>query len=807
MVWNYLKIALRNFRRHRGFSFINIFGLAVGICCFILIAGYVVSQLRYDRYPKDAKNIYRVLVSVTGNGKVAIYPDVDVAVGRGMQTSFPEVKAFTRLVPSSGFVRFGDKEFKESRMAFADSNFFQMFSIPLVKGNPASALTEPNSMVISADFAHRYFGNEDPVGQMLALGNGRSLFKVTGVFEKIPDQSHFHFDAFMSLSTWHLIHETWSNIGIYTYLELQPHTDPVKLEKKFPGLVAQYVVPEVQHDMGISYAEAQKSVHTFVFSLQPLTQIHLYSHTKYELEPNGDIRYVYIFSALAIFILILACINFTNLSTALAAKRSREVGVRKVLGSAKGQLIRQFLSESILYAFFALAGSLVLVFVLLPYFNELAGSRLHLGFFMNTYFLIGILGLTAVVGVMAGLYPAFFLASFQPIQVLKGSHGVSRSGKNLLRRVLVTLQFLVSTGLIISTLIVGRQLHFMQNQKLGYDPDQVLFLQDTELLGLRDTRTAFKNALLEDPRILGASIGTDVPGKTQMDGTEIYPKEKHGDENGAEIHTNIYHVDYDYLHTLGIHMYTGRFFSKDFPTDSFAVVINKAAAEDLGWGRTDPVGKTIVTSGQHEYKVIGVTDDFHYASLKSRVAPLIMMLNHPGAGLILRIKTTEVPALLSSIEQIWKKYNPQAPFSYYFLDTHFARLYDSELRIEKIFSSFSLIAILIASLGLLGLSAYMIEQRTKEIGIRKVLGASVRQILILISREFLFLVGIAFLISIPLVWWAMHVWLQDYAYRIQISWWLFAAGGLITLLVTVLTISVKALRAAGAEPAVSLRTE
>src|SRR5258706_5326973 len=353
MIQNYLKIAWRSIVKNKIFSIINIVGLASGLACFMLIGEFVYKELSYDKYPADAKNIYRINLSVTGNGDVAVYPNVDLAVGEGIKKAFPEVKAFTRVSPVIDFIKYSDKQFKEEHLAFADSDFLRIFSIPLIEGNPNEALVQPNSIVISKAFAKKYFGNGEPVGRSLAIGTRETLYKVTGIIDKVPDNSHFHFDAFLSLSTWHVTNKTWSNLGPYTYLVLDKNTHTQKLQAKFPQLVAKFVVPEIQHDMGVSLVEAQKSVNTFVFSLQPLTDIHLRSNTKSEMEPNGDIQYVYIFSALAIFILLLACVNFTNLSTALASKRSREVGIRKVMGSLKKQLVFQFLTESVLLTFFS----------------------------------------------------------------------------------------------------------------------------------------------------------------------------------------------------------------------------------------------------------------------------------------------------------------------------------------------------------------------------------------------------------------------------------------------------------------------
>jgi putative ABC transport system permease protein len=802
MIKNYFKIALRNLKKNKAFSFINIFGLAIGLTSFMLIAVFVLNELSYDKYPAQAKNMYRVILSVTGNGDIAAYPMVDVAVGEGMKNAFPEIKATTRLASAQDFIKFNDKQFKEKQLAFADSNFLQLFSIPLVEGDITTALVQPNSMVISKAFAKKYFGNEEALGKSLSVGTGQVLYKVTGVIDEVPENSHFHFDAFLSLSSWHLTRQTWSNLGFYTYLLLNKNTDPKQLEKKFPQLVAEHVVPEIQHDMGVSLAEAQKSINTFVFSLQPLTDIHLYSHTKYELEPNGDIQYVYIFSALALFILLLACVNFTNLSTARAVKRAREVGIRKVLGSLKKQLIIQFLTESVVLTFLSMIIAFGLLSLLLPYFNQLADRQIPFSIFVSYQSILAMISLIIITGIVAGIYPSFFLSSFNTIKVLKGSSS-NGSQKNLLRSSLVVFQFFVSIALIIATIVVYQQLYFMQNKKLGYDKKQVLFLPDARLLG--KDQPAFKQQLSQNKNVVATSISRSVPGLPFMDGTEIYPKNDNG--NGKEIHANIYHVDEDYLKTLGIKMISGRNFSKDFPTDSSAVVINQAMVRELGWSRTNPVGKMIVRSGQQQLKVIGVMADFNYASAKQEIAPLMMVLGNNYGGLVVKINTSDVKGFLSDLKKQWDSYNPEGALDYTFLDDNFAKLYASEIRTQKIFSAFALIAIIIAGLGLFGLSAFVIEQRTKEIGIRKVLGASVQNVLLLVSKDFLLLVGIAFLISVPVTWWAMHNWLQDFAYRINIKWWVFILAGLVAILISIVTISFQAVKAAITNPVKSLRSE
>lgn len=802
MFKNYFKIAVRNLTKNKAFSLINIFGLAIGLTCFMFMAAFVFNELSYDKYPAQARNIYRVILSVTGNGDVAAYPMVDVAVGEGMKNAFPEIKATTRLAPVTDFIKYNDKQFKEEKIAFADSNFLQMFCIPLIEGDTRTALVQPNSLVVSSAFAKKYFGNEDAVGKSLSVGTVHQLYKVTGVFGEIPENSHFHFDAFLSLTSWHLTRQTWSNVGFYTYLLLNKNTDPKKLEKKFPELVAEHVVPEIQHDMGVSLAEAEKSINTFVFSLQPLTDIHLYSHTKYELEPNGNIQYVYIFSALALFILLLACVNFTNLSTAKAAKRAREVGIRKVMGSMKKNLVIQFLSESVLLTLLSMLIAFGLLFLLLPYFNQLADRQIPFRFFISYQCILAMVSLMFITGIVAGIYPAFFLASFNTIKVLKGAASKG-SQRNQLRSSLVVFQFFVSIALIIATIIVYQQLYFMQNKNLGYDKEQVLFLPDARLLG--KNQAAFKQQLSQNKNVIASSISRSAPGLPFMDGTEIYPKNENG--NGKEIHANIYHVDEGYLKTLGIKIIGGRNFSRNFPTDSGAVVINQAMVRELGWNRTNPIGKTIVRSGQQQFEVIGVVADFNYASAKQEIAPLMMMLGNNYGGLVIKINTTDVKGFLSDLKKEWDSFNPEGALDYTFLDDNFAKLYASEIRAQKIFSAFAIIAIIIASLGLFGLSAFVIEQRTKEIGIRKVLGASIQNVLLLVSKDFLLLVGIAFLISVPVTWWAMHNWLQDFAYRVNIQWWVFLLAGSIAILISALTISFQAIKAAVANPVKSLRTE
>jgi putative ABC transport system permease protein len=806
MLKNYIKTAWRNLKRNQIFSFINVFGLSVGLACCMLICAYVYSELNYDTYPAQAKQMYRVgLRSIENNG-VSEYPMVDIAVAQGIKSMYPEVLETTRLTGRGPvFIKYNDRQFKEEHVQLVDPNFLQLFSIPLIDGDNKTCLTDPSGMVITKAMSVKYFGNQQALGKTLAI-DGKP-YKVTGVIDKVPDDSHFHGDAFLNLPSFtEKAKQTWSNIGFFTYIVLDKNANAKKLEAAFPEMVRKFVVPEIAHDLGTSVAQASKAVNTFLFYLQPLSDIHLHSATKYELEANGDIHYIYIFAALAVFILLLAGINFTNLSTASSAKRSKEVGIRKVLGSEKSGLVSQFLTESVMLTVFALLLALGMVHLLLPLFNNLAGKHIESAFFLSPKALTIELLTAFIVGILAGIYPAFFLSSFQIISVLKGNSATKAEGKGTLRSGLIIFQFAVSTALIISTFVVYQQLHFMQNKKLGYNKEQVLVINDTYTLG--NNVDAFKNQLLRNPQITSATISSAVPGKSSgMDGTQIAAKEFDDKAGHADIHTNIYHVDESYVPTLGLKVIKGRNFYPLFPGDSMSVVVNESLVKGLGWGDTDPVGKTIVRSAVMQYKVVGVIKDFHYASAKQKIAPLMLLSGHNTGTVILKVKTGDIKSLISNIKTEWDSFRAEAPFSYSFLDEQYASLYASEQKTGKIFTIFSCVALIIASLGLFGLAAFMIRLRVKEIGIRKVLGASTGSITYMLSREFLKLIVIASVISFPVTWFAMHKWLQDFAYRINIQWWVFLAAGVIALLVAGITISFQSVKAALANPVKSLRSE
>ncbi|MES2110882.1 MAG: ABC transporter permease [Bacteroidota bacterium] len=805
MIKNFIITALRNLRRNKIFSFINVFGLAVGLTCCMLISAYLYKELTYDTYPVNADQIYRVELHSNSGDATADFPNVDIAVGPGIKNAFPEVTDVTRIENRGPvFVKYNETKFKEDKIIDADPNLFSMFSIPMVDGDNKTALTEPNSVVLTKDFERKYFGGASSINKIITV-DGKPL-KVTGIIDRIPENSHFHADAIVSSSTYisPTRKMTWSNIGYYTYISIRPNTDIKKLEAGFKGLVAEHVVPEIKNDMGVSLAEAQKSVNSFVFFLEPLRDIHLRSATKFELEANGDIHYIYIFGALAFFILLLACINFTNLSTASSTKRSKEIGIRKVLGSEKNKLVTQFLTESVILTAIAMLFALGFIYLLLPYFNNLAGKNITIGFFFGPAALLVEVALILFVGIVAGIYPAFFLSSFKILAVLKGSGTVPSAGKGRLRSSLIVLQFSISTALIIATFVVYQQLHFMQDKKLGYNKDQVLVINDANTLG--NNVFAFRQQLLTDSRVVNATVSDNIPGYNRMGGTVVYADGIPA--GGKQLPINIYSVESSYIPTMGMQLAKGRNFYPEGSADSVSIILNEAAVRDLGFRDVDPIGKTIIRSGQIHYTVVGVVKDFNYTSAKRKIAPLMMLpLNNSHGSVIVRVKTADVHKLVDDIGSKWASFHSEAPFNYSFLDQQFASLYANEQRTSHIFTSFAVIAVIIASLGLFGLAAFMIRQRVKEIGIRKVLGASPTGITLMLSKEFLRLILIATLVAFPVTWFAMSKWLQDFAYRIDIQWWVFVLAGAIALLVAVITISFQSVKASLANPVKSLRSE
>jgi putative ABC transport system permease protein len=808
MFRNYFKVALRNLWKNKGYSAINIFGLAVGLAVCLLISLYVMDELSFDRFNKNASRIYRVNADIKFGGdlqKLAVCPD---PMAFAMVRDYPQIQNAVRFRNyGSSLVKKGTQNIKEERIIFTDSTLFDVFTLPMIEGNPKKALTEPNVVVITESTAKKYFGRTDVVGQTLLFDN-KDNYKITGVIKDVPENSHFNFDFFVSLAGVKEANQNiWVSFNFNTYLLFRQDADAKAFEKKFDEINAKYIMPQAQQLMHISEEDFRKSGNYIKFTLTPLTAIHLHSDRIAELAPNSDVQVVYIFSAVALFILLIACVNFMNLSTARSSNRAREVGVRKVLGTQRTALIGQFLTESVVMSLIAFVLAILLVILLLPYLNDLASKNLSLSFIRHPFLLPALIGFVLLVGLLAGSYPAFYLSAFKPIEVLKGklSGGFKRS---YLRSSLVVFQFFISIALIIATIVIYSQLQFIQNKKLGFTKEQVLVVKDAYVLDKQ--AETFKNEVLKYPEFLSGTVSGYLPVPSGRDNESLFADGNI--QNDKAVSTQVWQVDEDYLKTLGMQMVKGRFFSKDFTTDSTGIVINETAAQLFGFGE-NPLGRKITevmdvkTSAVKNYTVIGVVKNFNFESLRQTIGALCMKLEPSTGKISFRLKTDNIPQALAQVKSTWKKLVPNEPFSYSFLSEDFDRMYRSEQRSGKIFVSFAVLAILIACLGLFGLVTYAAEQRTKEIGIRKVLGASVTNIVNMLSKDFLKLIGIALLLAFPLAWWGMNKWLQDFAYRIHIDWKVFLLAGFIAILIALLTISVQAVKAALANPVKNLRTE
>ena len=789
--------------KNKAFSFINILGLSIGIAVCFIIMLFVQDELSYDRFNIKADRTYRIAFQASINGGKILEANVMPPVAAALKNDYPEIEEATRLhVDGIPKITYNNKSFKEDEAVFVDANFFSVFSIRFIRGDQKTALAQPNCIVITEEMAHKYFGNEEALGKTITYNN-TGLFKVTGVIEKIPANSHFHFDLLTSMETINQAKNTsWMESGYFTYIVLKKGYNYKKLEAKFPAMVEKYMGPQIQQSMGMSLEQFRTRGNQLGFLLQPLTDIHLHSNSNYEFEPGGDMRYVYIFSAIAIFMLLIACINFINLSTAGASKRAKEVGIRKVMGSARIELVKQFLLESVLITLLSLLVSIVFVKLSLPVFNDLSGKNLKLGFTISqtTMFLLIVL----LVSLLAGIYPAFFLSSFKPIATLKGkmNAGIKSFG---LRSGLVVFQFFISVSLITATVVVYQQMKFIRETKLGYNKDQLIVLPNSWALGKNEK--VFKEQLLNDPRVVNVTISGYKPaGPSYSNNALAYPE---GNENQL-MKTLEYGIDERYIPTLGIEMAAGRNFLPSMATDSLGMIINETAAKAFGWG-SNAIGQKIIRQNSVRgnnitFTVVGVVKDFHFRSLHEAITPLLMVLN-PESGLIIKVKTKDMAELLATMKQQWAKFGPEEPFTYDFMDELYNRTYTAEQKTGRILNIFAVLTILVACMGLFGLATYTAEQRSKEIGIRKVLGASVTQVTGMLSKEFIKLVLIACIIAFPLSYWAMHTWLQDFAYRININWWVFVLAGSAALLIALFTVSFQAIKAAVANPVKALRSE
>ena len=806
MIRNYFKIAFRNLWKNKGFSAINILGLAIGITTCLIIMLFVYNELSYDRFNVKSSRIVRVTFQGLSAGEKFNEASIMPPVAQTMKADFPEVEAATRIRDyGRPKLVYGDKSFKEDAFAFVDANFFGVFTLPIIEGDLKTALASPNTVVITKSLARKYFGNENPIGKVISFKEGdKSAFKVTGVISRVPVNSHFHFELFASMVSLPESKEpTWMSSNFYTYLVLQDGYDFKRLEAKLPGLVDKYIGPQMVQAMHVTLSEFRKKGNNLSFHLQRLTDIHLSTEFANDLSRSGDVRYVYIFGAIALFMLLIACINFMNLSTAGASRRAREVGIRKVMGSLRIDLIRQFLIESVVITAFAFLLAIGLVYMALPIFNTLADQNLTLQFADHPLLLPGLLLFVLLTGIVAGSYPAFYLSSFKPVAILKGKF-VSGKKSVGLRSGLVVFQFFISITLIVITTVVYNQLSFIRHKKLGYDKEQVMILP-VWMLG--KSNEAFSNELINDPRIVNFTNSGFIPaGQSDNNNFFVYP----GENPDQMVKTLRYEVDEKYISTLGIQLITGRNFSKDFASDSSAVVLNEAAAKVFGWGEHAP-GQTISTS-KHDgkkitYHVIGIVKDFHFRSLHELISPLVMVLAPNPGMMIVKLKTTDIAPLLGDLKKRWDVLSSEEPFTYSFLDDRFNNTYQSEHKIGVILGIFAGLTIFIACLGLFGLAKFTTEQRIKEIGIRKILGASVVGIANLLSADFLKLVLLGFIASTPVAWFAMNKWLQDFAYRIDVSWWIFAFAAFTALAIALITVSFQAVKAAVANPVKSLKTE
>lgn len=815
MIRNYLTIAWRHLKRHAFYSFINITGLAVGVAACIVIVLFVLEELNYDTFNTKAERIYRVHNEVKYGSNHSHMNACPAPTGQLLAENFPEIESTVRFIQFGTYlVKTSDtvQNIKEENLAWTDSTVFKIFSLNVIEGNAETALVEPASIAISKRTAKKYFPFTSALGESLILDN-RYHFTVTAVYDDIPEASHFHFDFLMSLvgdlPPAKLAQRTalFESYNFRTYLLLKPGADAKTLESKLPGFIEKY--------RGLHSANGSFSMEKFRASgnkhemtLMPLRDIHLHSHLEGEFESNGSLAYVYIFSTIAAFILIIACINFMNLSTARSANRAREVGVRKVMGSPRSHLMRQFLTESTLVTAVAFILALGIAYLFLPIFNLLSQKQLQSPF-NDPAFYLSLLGGGLVLGLLAGVYPAFYLSAFRPVNVLKGQTSIGMNS-GLIRSTLVVFQFVISICLIVGAIAVKRQLGYMQNKKLGYDKEQVMIIHDAYALRPNKVQT-FKDEASRIDLIESGTISSYVPVQIQNAGRGDRTFWKTGDEPTTEnlVNIQLWSVDHDYFKTFKMNIMRGRGFAEEFPSDGSAVVLNEAAVAQFGL-RGDPIGQTISTGRGTENKtwtIIGVVENFHFATMREHIAPLGIFLGNTDGFVSFRFRTDNPREVIEAVGKVWTSLAPGQPFQYSFLDEDFGRMYQSEERLGNIFTAFATLAIAIACLGLFALTAFTAEQRAKEIGIRKVLGASVKSIVLLLSRDFGRLIIIAFVMAAPLAWYAVNWWLEMYTYKAVIGVTAYFLAGAAAFIVALLTISLQSIKAASLNPVTSLRNE
>ena len=824
MFQTYFKPAWRNMLHYRTSSLINISGLSIGIACALLIAIFIKNELSYDRFHRDANRIFQVTLNGNMDGQEFWAGNTPPPVGAALTSNIPEVESFTRFYkPNDIVVRYEQNNatenfFTEKNILAVDSNFLQLLDFEVAQGDAATALMKPGSVVITQEMAKKYFGSENPIGKTLVMREDKKPFAVTAVINNVPSQSSIQFDFLVPVADFPVVKRfswswVWMQMVCYVKLRRNVPTDKAsihQLETKFPAMVKVQAANAFKR-IGKPFDEFLKNGGKWDLHLMPLTDVHLRSATigMPWLSHISNIKYIYIFGSIALFIVLLACVNFMNLSTARASKRAKEVGIRKVTGSTRSQLIRQFLLEAFLYSFLSSLIAVALVAILLKGFSMIIDEPINFKTAFSPIIWLSLLALTIIVGLLAGSYPALYLTSFKPVLILKGKNLFSGSKKDLLiRNGLVVFQFTISTIMIVGTLIVLKQLRFFRNTDMGFNKENVLIITSTNRL--RESEESFRDIITEIPGIVSASTTTSIPsGSAFGDSYKAQPDENVADVK--DIGLNSFMVDESFIPTLGIKVVQGRNFSKAF-SDSASIILNQEAVRQIGW--KDPIGKWVEYPGGNNvrFKVIGVVKNFNIESLQSAIMPFALFnLSSKtydfGHNVIAKVRSQDLPKVINQVESKWKSFASAEPFDYNFLDAAFDSQYRSEQRLGSIFSIFAVLSIFIACLGLFGLSAFMAERRTKEIGVRKVLGASVSNVVVLLSKDFLRLTLIAIVIAFPVAWYFMSKWLEDFAYRINITWTIFLIAGCGTLIITLVTISFQAIGAAVANPVKSLRTE
>jgi putative ABC transport system permease protein len=808
MFKNYIKTAYRSLIKNKGFTLINILGLALGLTICLLIVFYVVDELSYDRYNTKANRIYRVDEDLKLGNNYVQYAVCMPPLAGVLKKDYPYVENAVRLKAGGAFhTQKGNQSIIENNVIYADPGVFDVFTLPIINGNAASALQEPNTVVLTESSAKKYFNSIDIIGKTFVFNTSEN-YKITAVIKDIPKQSHFKADFMISMSSFaDSKTNQWLRSNYSTYVLFKNADDHQKLAAAFPTLLRKYSTKEMETALKLSIDQFEKNGNHFKLNLIPLLNIHLHSAKTGEMGINSNVQYIYIFSAIALFILLIACVNFMNLSTARSANRAREVGVRKVLGSSRKHLIAQFLAESVLVTFTAAIIAVIAAVVLLPLFNNIANKELTITTHTLTWFAPLLLGIILVIGGLAGSYPAFYLSAFQPIEVLKGKVANGFKG-SWLRGSLVVFQFSISIFLIVGTLVIYNQLNYIQTKDVGYNRNQVLVVKNVFELG--NASYSFKQEIKQLPGVINATTSGFLP-TTHNRNTAIFYKDAALDQKEA-IFPQEWFVDADYIKTLDMKMAAGRNFSNEMLSDSMAVIVNETAARFLGYN--DPVNKMLYKSNVDKqnvthlrpFHIIGMVKDFHFTSLHENIGPVVMAMGTDMGNLSIRFNKASFPAVFAAVKSKWNKLSP-GNFEYSFMDADFEASYRAEQRIGTLCMVFTVLAIVIACLGLFGLAAYAAEQRTKEIGIRKVLGANVSVIVTMLSKDFMKLVLLAIIISTPVAWYMMQKWLQDFAYRINIHWWIFMAAGFAAILIAFITISVQSIKAAIANPVESLRSE